>query len=192
MQKSKSQIISDIEKKLKKYFKNEIIFDIVIIGSYLKDKETPRDIDFLIIFTHKDYKTIEELSYQIKEDILQVIKNKEIHIETIILHNLFKEKIFSAILHEGFSIRNNEFFSELTGFKACSLFVFSLNNLSKVEKVKFSQAIYGRKKDGLLYQEKGESLGKGSLIVPVEKEELFRQMMDKWKIKYKLKRILIK
>lgn len=181
-----------LKKKLKEYLKNKEIVDIVIIGSCLKDKEEPRDIDIIIIFAGKNYKIIEEIVYKIKEETSSIEETEEIHIEPIIIHNLFKEKIFSTILHEGFSIRNNNFFSELAGFKAFSLFTFSLSNLSKIEKVKFSQALYGRKNNGLLYEERGKSLGKGSFMVPVEKEELFKQMMEKWKIKYSTKRTLIK
>jgi len=181
-----------LKSKLKYYLKNKNIIDIVLIGSFLKDKEKPRDIDIIIIFTEKNYKIIEELAFQIKEGLSEIVKNKEIHIEPIIIHNLFKEKIFSSILHEGFSIKNNKYFSELTGFNAFSLFTFSLNNLSKIEKVKFSQALYGRKNNGLLYEEKGKPLGKGSFIVPIQKQELFKEMLNKWKVKYKLNRTLIK
>ena len=192
MQVSKFQTIKTLKSKLKNYLKNKNIFDIILVGSYLKDKEDPNDIDLIVVFAERGLKIIEELTFQVKESIRGVVGDKEIHIEPIVISNLFKEKIFSFILHEGFSIKNNKYFSELTGFNAFSLFTFSLNNLSKIEKVKFSQALYGRKNNGLLYEEKGKSLGKGSFIVPIQKQELFKEMLDKWKVKYKLHRTLIK
>ncbi|MBS3113657.1 nucleotidyltransferase domain-containing protein, partial [Candidatus Woesearchaeota archaeon] len=42
-----------ILEKLKKYLKDEVkenIFDIVIFGSLVKGKPSPRDIDILVIF----------------------------------------------------------------------------------------------------------------------------------------------
>ncbi len=192
MQKSKSQTVKKLKSKLKNYLKNKNVFEIILVGSYLKDKENPNDIDLIVVFTEKDLKTIEEFTFQIKEIIRGVVGDKEIHVEPVVMSNLFKEKIFSSILHEGYSIKNNKYFSELIGFHAFSLFTFSLSNLSKIEKVRFSQSLYGRKINGLLYEEGGRSLGKGSFMVPIQKQELFKEMLDKWKVKYKLHRTLIK
>jgi hypothetical protein len=66
-----------------------------------------------------------------------------------------------------------------------------LGNLSRIDKVRFAQALYGRKKNGLLYNEKGISLGQGSFMIPVDKEEIFKELMRKWKISYKYKRAFV-
>jgi predicted nucleotidyltransferase len=172
---------------LKKHLKNNIA-DIFIIGSSLKDKLAPRDLDIIVLFKEKNLKQIEEELYNIKESISFI---KEVHIEPLFINSMFEEKIFLTILHEGFSIKENKFLSELMNLKSMEIFSFSLENLSKIDKVRFAQTLYGRKKDGLLYNEKGVSLGQGSFMVNVEKEEIFKELMKKWKINYKCKRAFV-
>ena len=174
--------------KLKKYLKNKIIADIFIIGSAIKDKIKPQDIDVIVLFKNKDYEIMQEIIYEIKKDI----GIEQLHIEPLFVENMFKEKIFSSIIHEGISIRNNKNVGELIGYKPFSLFSFSLEKLEKIEKVRFAQALYGRKKNGLLKQENGKALGKGVFIIPINKEELFREIMLKFKTKFNVKRILLK
>ena len=174
--------------KLKKYLKNKIIADIFIIGSAIKDKTSPKDIDVIVLFKEKNYKIMQEIIYKIKKDI----EMEQLHIEPLLVENMFKEKIFSSIIHEGISIRNNKNIGELMGYKPFSLFSFSLEKLDKIEKVRFAQTLYGRKGNGLLKEEKGRYLGKGVFIIPINKEELFREIMLKFKTKFNVKRILLK
>ena len=178
------QQITKIRKKIKKYFSEPIILDIIIIGSYLKDKKNPNDLDIIVIFTEKNYEKAEKILPKLKDEIASIENNVEIHLELSYADKLFTEEIFQAIIHEGFSLKHNKRIADLIGFSSKSLFTFSLNNLTKSKKVQFSYALYGRKKDGLIYQEKGEYLGKGSFIVPTPKEELFKELLNKWDIKY--------
>jgi len=171
---------------LKKHLKNNVA-DIFIIGSYLKDKLEPRDIDILILFKEKNMREVEEVLYRIKEDI----GIKDTHIEPLFYDSFLLEGISLTILHEGFSIRHNKSVSEILKLRAYSLFSYKLENLSIVEKVRFAQALYGRNKDGLIYIEKGIVLGQGSFMIPVEKEEIFKELMKEWKIKYDYKRIFV-
>lgn len=184
-------IIKKISKKTKKFYKEDILSDIIIIGSSLKDKKKPNDIDFMIILNYKKYEKIEKLIPKIRDELSIEIPLEKIHISPIYTEDLFTEKIFQAILHEGFSLKHNRYISELIGFNSQSLFSFSLDNLSNSKKVQFSYALHGRNKDGLLEQEKGKSLGKGVFIIPIIKEELFKELLKKWNIKYKLNRIFI-
>jgi len=187
MQKSQSLLIQKLKSTLKSKIKDNIA-DIFIIGSALKNKLSPRDIDLMVLFKDKNLKEVEERLYNIKESLDFI---KEAHIEPIFSGSMFKEKIFATILHEGFSIKENEFVSKTIGLESLSIFTYGLENLSKLDKIRFAQTIYGRKKDGLLYQENGISLGQGSFMVPIEKEEIFKELMKKWKIKYKSKRAFV-
>lgn len=176
--------------KLRNILKNKIkksVIDIFIIGSALKNKFHPRDLDILVLFREKNLKEAEEMLFEIKESI----DNPEVHIEPIFADNFFEEKITLAIFHEGFSIKKNKFISDLIKLNSFCIFSFNLENLSKLDKVRFAQALYGRKKDGLLYLEKGIVLGQGSFMVNVEKEEIFKEFMKKWKIKYFKKRAFV-
>ena len=48
---------------------------------------------------------------------------------------------------------------------------------------------YGSK--GMLKEVQGKFLGTGSILVPTEKEDLLKEIFDKWDVKYKIDRILI-
>lgn len=64
--------------------------------------------------------------------------------------------------------------------------------MTNVNKVRFAQTIYGRRNNGLLNKEKGKATGKGSFIVPIGKEELFREVLNRHKVSFEVKRIFIK
>ncbi len=104
----------------------------------------------------------------------------------------FEESVTFNIFHEGFSIKKNKFLSEIVKLDSYSIFSFSLENLSKIDKVRFAQALYGRKKDGLLQKEKGIILGQGSFMINVEREEIFKEFMKKWKVKFERRRAFVR
>lgn len=177
------RVVSLLHRKL-----NKEIADIFIIGSSLKNKLSPEDLDILVLFKDRDLKKVGDYLFDVKES-LKFVKNP--HIEALFVESMLEEKIFLTILHEGFSIRSNKFLSELLGIKSYSLFSFSLSNLSKIDKVRFAQALYGRKKDGLLYSEKGIFLGNGSFMINVAREEIFKEFMKKWKVKPDIRRAYV-
>jgi len=187
MQKSQYQRFNKLKNNLKGEIRGNIL-DIFVIGSFLKNKISPRDIDLIVLFKEKDMKDAEEKLYEIKEKLNFI---KPIHMEPLFLGNMFKERIFLTILHEGFSIKEGKFVFELIKIGSFVIFYYNLRNLSKLDKVKFAQAIYGRKKDGLLYQERGISLGPMSFMVPVSREEIFKEFMKKWKITFERKRVFV-
>jgi len=186
MQELKSLQIAKLKKQLKKFLDKNLI-DIFLIGSFLKNKISPRDIDIILLFKEKSLSEIENVVYEIQEET----KIKNIHIESIFIDSMLKEKIFTTILHEGISIKNNKKVSEILEMNSFILFKYNLQNLDKLKKVQFAQALHGRKKQGFLSNEKGISLGQGSFMVPVEKEEIFKEFFKKWKINFSRKRIFI-
>ncbi len=187
MQKSQYQQIKKLKNLLKKHLKNNIA-DMFIIGSSIKNKNIPRDTDIIVLFKEKNLKQVEETLFNIKEDLDFI---KEAHIEPLFVDDMFAESIFLTILHEGFSVRNSKTISDMLNLKSYSIFSFNLMNLSKLNKVRFAQTLYGRNKDGLLQAAKGISLGQGSFMVQVHDEEIFKELMKKWKISYKHKRAFV-
>ncbi len=177
-----NKIASILHKKLS----SEII-DIFLIGSSLKNKIVPEDLDIIVLFRNNNLDKAGECLFDIKESL----NIKNLHIEPLFADSMLHEGIFSTILHEGFSIREKKYLSELLGVKSYSIFYFNLEHLERIDKVRFAQALYGRKKDGLLYSEKGISLGNGSFMAPVAREEIFKEMMKKWKVNYKHKRAFV-
>ena len=184
----KYQQIEILKKKLKTYLKNKLIIDIFFIGSFIKDKFEINDLDIIVLFREKNYKEIEKIIYEIKISL----NIEGLHIEPLIVDNMFSEKIFSSLLHEGISIKYNENISKVIGYNPSLLFTFSLGNLNNLEKVRFAQTIYGREGKGLLNEEGGKMIGKGAFLVPIEKEHLFRDVMVRFAVKYEVKRIMIK
>jgi predicted nucleotidyltransferase len=172
---------------LKKHLKDSVT-DIFIIGSSLKNKLSPNDLDILVLFKDKIMKDVEERLFNIKEDLGFI---KSVHIEPIFVDSMFKESIFLTAIHEGFSIKENKFVHELLKMDAYCIFSYSLENLSKIDKVRFAQALYGRKKDGLLYKEKAVYLGQGSFMVLVDKEEIFKELFKEWKVNYDRRKAFI-
>jgi len=177
--------------KLRNILKNKIagnIIDIFIIGSGIKNKLMPRDFDLIVFFMEKNLKDVEEKLFDIKEST----KIQDLHVEPLFADEILEEQIIFTILHEGFSIKKNKFLYEITKLGSYSIFSFNLENLSKIDKVRFAQTLYGRNKDGLLYKEKGISLGQGSFMIEIEKEEIFKELMKKWKANYQYKRAFVK
>ena len=174
MQKLTSREIQKIKKILSNKIKGNLL-DIFIIGSILKDKLNPNDLDLIVLFKEKNLKEIEDIFYEIKESLNFI---SEVHIEPLFVGNMFNESIFSSILHEGFSVKENKFLSDLMNLKSYSIFSFNLFNLSKVDKVRFAQALYGRNKDGLLFEGKGIVLGFLRFMVDVKREEIFNEFFN--------------
>ena len=81
--------------------------------------------------------------------------------------------------------------SDIINLKPFTLFKYSLSDKKNIEKVKIAQILYGRNKDGLIKKESGSILGKGAFIVPVEKEEIFKEALNTHKVKYSTNRVLI-
>lgn len=176
---------------MKSYLKKEnFLVDIFLFGSALRSKEEPRDIDIILLFRDKDYKKIEDISYAITKIGKKLHLN--LHVESMVIDDIYREKIYSTILHEGFSIKNGKFIAEMLGFVSYTLITYLLKDKTASEKVKFSYALYGREKGtGFLSSIGGEEIGKGAIIVPIQKEELAKEFFDQWKVSIKTQRIII-
>jgi len=84
--------------------------------------------------------------------------------------------------------------STLLGLRPVRVVRISVGELPSVEKVKFSQALYGRtsrigKKRyayrGVLHRTGGRQLGKGAVEVPESAWPELRSFLDGWKVRYK-------
>jgi len=186
LQKLKLNELSRIKSILRKSL-NKFVLDIFILGSAVKDKLEPADLDLIVLFSEKDSNRVGKVFFDIRERL----GIDELHIEGIYSDDLFSENIFGSVLHEGISVKDNSEVSKLLGYCSKVMFNYALRNLDKVEKVRFSQALYGRKKDGLLHIIKGESLGNGSFLVSIKKEEIIKEFFKKWKVKYSRKRVFV-
>lgn len=178
-----------ILKSLKKVVNEKNIFDIVIFGSFVKQKEKPKDIDIAIIFKEEDYNYIDKISGQINKIIRKC--NLQSHIEPLIINNIFKEPLFLTLLHEGFSLKTNKFIYKILGVDSLVLITYSLQNLNRSQKTLFGYALKGRKnKTGLLKQLKGSVVGRNSFYIPIDKTEKIKEFLKTWNIEYKIERLI--
>lgn len=191
MQEFQPRQMRKLKESLKSLLKKEsFLADIFLFGSALKSKEKPRDVDVIALVREKDYEKIENAVYSIKKLGDKLMLN--LHIESIVIDNLFGERVYSSIIHEGFSIREMKFIRELLNFKSYMLFTYKLENKKQSDKVRFSYALYGRKKgEGLLKNLKGEIIGKSSILIPIEKQEIMKSFLKNWNIEYKEQRVSI-
>ena len=185
-----NNLLSFLKSESKK-FANKDIFDIVIYGSSMMSKEEPGDIDIVIIFKEKQLRERLEITQEFKNRIREKIKNPDV--KTINLIELFDLNFLArqGILAEGYSLIDDKSFSSKVGFKGYALFTYSLTNLNHNEKTKFTYSLIGRNSKGMIEISDATPLGKGALIVPIEKSILFEDFLKQWKIKYKTKKTLI-
>jgi len=182
-------------KKLKKNLQNLLkkersLVDIFIFGSALKSKENPKDIDLVSFFRMKDYRVIEEVNYKIKKEGDRHKLN--VHIEPLIVDDMLHSEVYRNIIHEGFSIRYMQPVKQILNFGSFLLVTYHLKNKKPSEKVMFSYALFGRKKGGgILNEMGGKGLGKGSILVPVDREDIILSFFNQWNVAFKRQRVLL-
>ena len=177
-----------LKTKLKLYLKNKNIQDIFLVGSCLKNKLVSNDIDIFILFKLKNLDDVSCVLYEMNESLREFGK---VHLEPVYLEELLESSLLFTVLREGFSIKQDKFVFEKLKKESYTIFSFKLDNLSKVDKVRFAQALYGRKKDGIFYKEKAVVLGSGSFMVDTLKEEIFKELFVEWKIKFRARTALV-
>jgi len=175
-----------ILKKICKDFakKDKNVIDIILFGSLAREKEKPEDIDIAVILP--DDIEVDRLEKQIFAKM-----KLPVHITVLKLKTLFKETLWKTIIHEGISLINNKSISEKLGFESYVLFWYNLAKLKTIDKVRFSHALFGRSDgNGLLKKSNGKSLGKGVLLIPVDKEDEIRDLFYEWELPFERRRIL--
>jgi len=157
--------------------------DIIIFGSVSRKKNKPNDVDIALVFKNK-------LDKNLKQQLSKKIQNS--HIIELTLRHISKQTLWKTLLHEGISIKYNKKTSNLLGFKTRILIWYGLEKLNKSQKVQFSHALKGRDgKSGLLKKYNGKYLGKGSLMIPIEADDEFREFFINWKTPFNRRRILV-
>ncbi len=176
-------------KSLRKLTRKKGIFDIVIFGSFVKQKEKSNDIDIALIFERENYDYIDEISDEAGKTIRKYgIKP---HIEPLVIGQLFKEPLFLTLIHEGFSLKHNKFICKTLGTESLALITYSLQNLDHSKKTLFGYALKGRKNiPGLLKKLKGSVVGRGSFYVPINKIERIKEFLKAWNVDYKIERLI--
>lgn len=167
---------------LKRY--KDSVWDIIIFGSFVKEKPRPGDIDVAFIFKKGGMKLAEELSGEV-EKISDLV-----HYNWMFLEKIEKNPLWMTLMLEGYSVKNNKRLSDVFGYRTGVIFSYSLSNLKN--KSKFSHALFGRGGNiGKIKEVDGEVLAKGVLLVPMEKSDSFKDFLNYWKVDYKIYRVMI-
>ena len=179
---SKELLNSSELKSVKDFFKKNrgSLEDIVVIGSSVKGRRKPGDIDIVLVLKESDKKVELIGEFPI-----------EAHLSAVSLQNLFKEPLWRAVIQEGFSLVKNGQIANSLGFESVIFLEFDASNLEHKDRVRFNYALRGRGSS------KGMLKGTGSeekgcyLLVPVGQENEVEAFLDSWKVSYKPLRALV-
>jgi len=186
----KSLNLLELKSIIKSFIKkrNEI-WDIIVYGSFVRGKETARDIDFAIIL-QKDISLDKKLklAQEIKEILEKKIKEYKIDVKTIDIYDFLDAGFLArqGILAEGYSILKNMYLHDFLGFKAKAIIKYELKGLSPSNKKMLYYALKGRRgSKGFLEEIGGKLISKNVLEVPIKYYHKIEQIMLLHKVAFK-------
>ncbi len=122
MQLKKSLELAKLKKNLKNILKNyKEIKDIIIFGSFVKNKEESKDIDIAMIVEKKDIILISKL----KKDILA-----DIHITLITENEIITNPLTLTLINEGYSMVKDDYIKNILKIKPMKLYSTTLCTLT--------------------------------------------------------------
>lgn len=172
-------------KVIQDYLKKENVLDLILFGSSIRGKEKPSDIDLLIIYAKKS-KENEEITYKLRKELESI--DKRIEITDKSYEELFSSSFLArtALLSEGFSLKNNKSFTESLGYTQYTLFKYSIKNLTQTKRMQFHYSLYGRGKNkGLLDKTQSIKFSNEMILAPINNSELIKDFLEQWKIEFK-------
>lgn len=178
-------MLKDLKKCLTSELKNKRLFDIVIYGSSVKGKSSPRDLDILVIFNSG---SLEERLNELQKIKFKLKKiSDKIDAKQILLKELFTSNFLArtGIILEGISLIKEKRFSETMGFKAFALFNYSLRKLNHAQKIKFNYVLSGRNQEGIIKKLNGSRLVSGAAKIPIENSIEFEEVLKMHGVDYK-------
>lgn len=184
----KSKVYSDL-KKAAKSVKDKNILDVFVFGSYVKGKSMPEDIDVCMVFRGTiDDSKVEEFHSKCSKLCLNV------HTSPLTVENFFLDvhPLSTTIFSEGISLLDGKSFAQRYGLDSWTLYIYEIAGMKPSEKVKFVYALKGRKGNkGLVREYGGFFASPACFMIPIDKDSEMKEVLDRWKVKYKRKRILL-
>ena len=158
--------MKQLAKRLKSLLKNKEIVDILIFGSFAKNKIDAKDIDIAVILN-------KEIDISALKDQIRELVHKEAHLQIITTKD-YDKFIWITLIREGYSVKQNKYLFEVYGIKPVVLFKYSLKKLSVSKKVMFERAIKSFKKI--------EKLSNRVVLVPIDISGEFSSFLKNWDI----------
>jgi predicted nucleotidyltransferase len=171
-------------KIINEFLKKSEVIDVLLIGSVIRGKEKPNDIDLIVVYTEKAG-NIAELDYALKKKLNDISKDFEITGKKY--SELFKSAFIAreSLLSEAYSFRSKNFFSRGLGYQNLILFKYSLKTLSSSKKIQLHYSLYGRGREmGFIERNGCYKFADNTLLCPIENSELLKEFFTKWKIEY--------
>lgn len=172
------------------------LLSVILYGSLARGEYDARsDVDLLLIFENESSR--EEAERRVSESVIKLGHRLEPQCYSLdglkqadksFLREVFRD---SVQLYGTIKIPSA---STLLGLQPARIVRISVDELSNIKKVKFSQALYGRysrvgKKRyvyrGLLRRLGGQQLGKGVVEIPENSWIELKSFLDEWKVRYK-------
>ena len=159
------------------------IVDILLFGSAARGKEKPNDIDILIIF-------IDRIDYTIAQELKNSVGSlTKINVEVTPKNyaSLFDENFPAreSILTEGYSLINKIGIAHGLGFEPYAIFVYSLKEKTKSQRMMFYYALHGRTTEGMLAKLNAKRFTDTAIICPVGSQEEMASFFTSHKIEFK-------
>lgn len=158
----------------------DIILDIVLFGSCVKNKLNPADIDVAVIL--KNTKETEILGLM---NLFDSFFDEGTHLNILLIETIFINPLFKNLLNEGVSLLDNRALYERFGYESGSVFSFNLTKLEKSKKVLFYYALRGKKnQEGLLKKSNGKIIGRSVVYIPVNFVDDFKEFLEEHNIDF--------
>lgn len=172
-------------KKLYQDYKDKVV-DIILFGSFAKNKFRPGDVDIAIIL--RNTKEPELLTLM---DKMSSYFDKNIHLNLVIIDTLMENPLYKTLLNEGISLLDDKPIYQKVGYESGAIFSINLTKLNKSRKVLFSYALHGKKNnEGILKRINGKMIGKAVMFIPTEEYEEFKQFLELWGVDFYIMRVL--
>ncbi|KHO46168.1 MAG: hypothetical protein QS99_C0009G0002 [archaeon GW2011_AR4] len=150
--------------------------DIIIFGSLAKGKASPSDVDIAII--GKDVALVNEVEKTLSECAVDI--------ELLSTVSLLSTRLGFQLFLEGYSVRSKAFIKDLFKISPRKIYLYDTKHLVHVRKVLFNRALKMN-----LEEVKGEKLGSGAVMIPLDRSSYFEEFLDVWGLKYKTKEVQV-
>ncbi|MEW6062924.1 MAG: nucleotidyltransferase domain-containing protein [Nanoarchaeota archaeon] len=171
--------LKDLTRKLKPLLKKyDVLEDIIIFGSFVKEKIEPKDIDIALFVSKIDEKLIEN----IKNEIIPLIKNLKIDFTILSIKQIYSG-VWLSLLKEGYSIGKENFLYKIYKIQPLIMYKYNLSSLTAIQKVQFSRGL-----NKILKDTTGIKLSRTIILIPISYSEMFEEFLKTWKIEYETKK----
>ncbi|MFO8016675.1 MAG: nucleotidyltransferase domain-containing protein [Candidatus Woesearchaeota archaeon] len=182
---------SEIRNAIAKWIRQNNAVDVIVFGSFAREKTEAGDIDLCIVVRDEQEKKAIDLVDSLHE--LLKTYGQSFHISHLLEKSFFLggNMLAKTMLVEGISISKKKPVSELLGFSPKSIFIYSLRGFSRSKRVRFHYLLQGRgDSKGILSEMDGRIIGDGVISVPVGREDSFKEILFAWGVEFDIKRVL--